>query len=119
MVDAFGGSRNSIKPPERGVFALDHDKECQPRMKDYLKCLRENEADHIHCRVLAKEYLACRMARGLMKEEDFNRLGFYTENGVLVDMKDRVDTLDGPSTKETKGFIGGTGVKTANKWKFW
>ena len=25
MVDAFGGSRVKIKPPERGVFPLDHD----------------------------------------------------------------------------------------------
>ena len=25
MTDAFGGSRVQVKPPERGVFPLDHD----------------------------------------------------------------------------------------------
>ena len=29
MADAFGGSRIQARPPERGVFVLDHDgKEC-------------------------------------------------------------------------------------------
>jgi len=37
MVDSFGGQRNVIKPPERGVFALDHDGECKPYMKVYFQ----------------------------------------------------------------------------------
>ena len=36
MVDAFGGGRNNVKPPERGVFPLDHDQECKPMMKVFL-----------------------------------------------------------------------------------
>ena len=33
MADAFGGSRTKVKPPERGVFALDHGAECKMDMK--------------------------------------------------------------------------------------
>ena len=33
MANAFGGSRISVKPPERGIFPLDHDGECKQNMK--------------------------------------------------------------------------------------
>jgi hypothetical protein len=33
MTDAFGGRRITVKPPERGVFPLDHDGECKPEMQ--------------------------------------------------------------------------------------
>jgi hypothetical protein len=32
MTDAFGGSRVKVKPPERGVFPLDHEGECRNQM---------------------------------------------------------------------------------------
>lgn len=32
MVDAFGSNRVTVKPPERGVFPLDHDGECKEKM---------------------------------------------------------------------------------------
>lgn len=31
------GSRVKVKPPERGVFALDHEGECKNEMKVYCK----------------------------------------------------------------------------------
>ena len=33
MTDAFGASRVQPRPPERGVFPLDHDGECKDQMK--------------------------------------------------------------------------------------
>lgn len=81
------------KPPEKGVFPLDHFGECKdvsattmslllcapvflcstpvsllsaasPQIKErYLKCLAEHNADAEACRQLTKEYLECRMER--------------------------------------------------------
>lgn len=33
MADAFGGSRVQARPPERGIFPLDHEGECRQAMK--------------------------------------------------------------------------------------
>lgn len=51
-------------PPQRGSFPLDHEAECQPIMKEYLKCLRSHKGlnDDV-CRQLSKSYLQCRMER--------------------------------------------------------
>lgn len=112
MTDAFGGSRVKVKPPERGVFALDHDGECRSYMKIYLNCLKHNKADQHECKDQSKAYLNCRMETGLMLKEDLSNLGFG-EAGNYVRI-----THDESQGKETKGFIAGLGVKSSNKWKF-
>jgi hypothetical protein len=33
MAEAFGGSRVQARPPERGIFPLDHEGECREAMK--------------------------------------------------------------------------------------
>lgn len=54
----------SIASPERGSFPLDHDAECQPIMKAYLRCLRAHRGvNDDECRMLSKSYLVCRMER--------------------------------------------------------
>ena len=63
-----------VKPPERGVFALDHDGECKSFMEKYLRCLREKQNLHFDCRELSKLYLNCRMDNGLMAEENMSSL---------------------------------------------
>ncbi|MCJ1273803.1 Cytochrome c oxidase assembly protein cox19 [Puttea exsequens] len=74
-----GGGQKSAKPipPERGSFPLDHDGECKPIIADYLRCLRRargtNEQD---CRLIAKDYLKCRMDHNLMAPDEFKNLGF-------------------------------------------
>lgn len=159
MVDAFGSQRNVVKPPERGVFALDHDQECRPSMVLYLSCLKGNRQDHLNCRDQAKSYLECRMKYGLMREESLANLGFdppdlgqttsvnSNTNNINEDYKnqsqssnpsqtnqgsepnpnktsnissdlDRVE-IDPKDSRETKGFMAGTGVKASNKWKLW
>jgi cytochrome c oxidase assembly protein subunit 19 len=49
------------RPPEKGVFPLDHDGECKPDMVSYLHCLKKNNVDYLPCQDLSKAYLACRM----------------------------------------------------------
>lgn len=68
-MSTFGspGGRNTFSkpiPPERGSFPLDHEAECQPIMKQYLKCLKSHKGvNDEECRALSKSYLTCRMER--------------------------------------------------------
>lgn len=39
-------------------------------------CLRENKNENIHCREESRDYLACRMEKGLMAKEDWSKLGY-------------------------------------------
>ena len=135
MADAFGGSRIQARPPERGVFALDHDGEkklwmllfifsyklleiriitlmssgeCKAHMKSYLGCLKEKKGDHVDCRELSKNYLQCRMDHELMSKEDMARLGFGDKAEYI-----RVT----PKCKEAEGFVAGLGVETGGGTK--
>ncbi|CAE6474254.1 unnamed protein product [Rhizoctonia solani] len=80
-------------PPDRGSFPLDHEGkvvegslsstrltcrlggECKSFMTSYLKCLSKNKNDSTPCRHLNKEYLECRMKRGLMERDSWTNLG--------------------------------------------
>ena len=74
-----GGAQKFSKPspPERGSFPLDHDAECQPIMKQYLRCIRSHKGiNDDECRGLSKSYLQCRMDRNLMAVDSMRNLGF-------------------------------------------
>lgn len=46
-------------------------------MADYLKCLKRARGQNDHeCRLIAKEYLKCRMDKQLMAEDKMENLGF-------------------------------------------
>lgn len=107
-MDAFGAGRVKVKPPERGIFPLDHDGECKAPMKMYLQCLKDNSQDNFPCKDLSKAYLQCRMDRELMAKEDLKDLGF--DHGEYK----RVQRVEGE--KESKGFIGGVDVRPGSKW---
>ena len=81
---AFGGARGAgARPPERGVFPLDHGGECAPVAREYLACLRGAGGDAGGaCREVSRRYLECRMSRGLMAQEDLRRLGFRADGGA-------------------------------------
>jgi cytochrome c oxidase assembly protein subunit 19 len=86
---APGGSATSYKPspPERGSFPLDHDAECKYIISSYLRCLRRQNPpgkNNEECRLLAKEYLGCRMEKGLMLKDEWGNLGL----DGLKDVKD-------------------------------
>jgi len=109
MVDAFGGSRVKVRPPERGVFALDHEGECKKEMRLFLDCLKEHDRDHFPCRQLSRSYLQCRMDKELMAKEDMNNLGLGDKERSYV----RVNPNEGE--KERQGFVAGKGVRSSNK----
>ncbi|KAE8232069.1 hypothetical protein CF326_g2900 [Tilletia indica] len=74
---SFGSLTNvSLPPPEFGSFPIDHDGECKDAMKAYMACLKANRMDNGQCRALSKQYLECRMAKGLMEKHDLGDLGF-------------------------------------------
>ena len=74
-----GGRQASFKPspPERGSFPLDHDGDCKPIIADYLRCLKHVGGQNDQkCRLMAKEYLKCRMEHNLMAPDEMKNLGF-------------------------------------------
>lgn len=42
----------------------------------YMLCLRENKNENSLCREQSQDYLACRMEKGLMAQEEWSKLGF-------------------------------------------
>ncbi|KAJ3718455.1 hypothetical protein C8R42DRAFT_697521 [Lentinula raphanica] len=64
-----------VSPPDRGSFPLDHYAECKEQMTLYMNCLKNNSSTSTACRDLSKEYLHCRMNRGLMQPEGWDSLG--------------------------------------------
>lgn len=111
MADAFGGRRVNVKPPERGIFMLDHDGECKDNMKVFLNCIKGNNSDHFSCREYSAAYLKCRMDKELMNKEDLNDLGLGEDASYK-----RGDSNEGE--KEKKGFVAGVNVNTSKKWFF-
>ncbi len=104
MPDAFGGGRKQSKPPERGVFPLDHNSECRIQIDAFLKCLKDNNQDHFPCKAFSKSYLQCRMDNELMERSDLNKLGL-AEGGQYIR-----DTSESQKRREAEGFVAGTGV---------
>lgn len=69
-------------PPERGSFPLDHYGECTDQMTKYLECMRFTENRNApNCRLLAKEYLRCRMDHQLMEKSEWDSLGLVNLPG--------------------------------------
>ena len=73
-----GGALRALSPtpPERGSFPLDHDGECAEYMQKYLQCMRLAANENAHnCRLLAKDYLKCRLDHQLMDKVEWKNLG--------------------------------------------
>jgi cytochrome c oxidase assembly protein subunit 19 len=89
-MSTFGAPGTGVKigrpnPPAKGSFPLDHDAECQPLMKQYLRCLKTARGvNSPECRELSKNYLSCRMERGLMAPDEMKNLG-YAEGQTATD----------------------------------
>jgi cytochrome c oxidase assembly protein subunit 19 len=77
-------ARFKATPPAKGSFPLDHLGECAALARQYLSCIEHPETGGFNrtCKPLAKEYLMCRMDRGLMSREDPSKLGFKTQYSV-------------------------------------
>jgi len=74
--NVFGAKQFKPTPPDKGSFPLDHDGECKKHYLKYMICLAENGNKNSMCRVESKNYLECRMDKGLMGKEDWNKLGY-------------------------------------------
>ncbi|KAF8292796.1 putative CHCH domain containing protein [Trypanosoma cruzi] len=67
--------RVNVKAPDLGAFPLDHYSECKSQVEAYYRCLKSNEYVTPLCRDQMREYLQCRMDRGLMKPADLDGFG--------------------------------------------
>ena len=81
---AFGAptktSSQQAKPPEKGVFPLDHFDECRDEKAAYMKCVQSaTGSDGVvvseRCSGQARTYLECRMKKGLMAQQELDGLG--------------------------------------------
>jgi cytochrome c oxidase assembly protein subunit 19 len=68
----FSTPKQYVRPPQRGIFPLDHDSECKPFIEKYMSCLNEANDAHHKCKQLSKDYLQCRMDRKLMSKENLD-----------------------------------------------
>ncbi|KAJ3992018.1 hypothetical protein F5050DRAFT_1031446 [Lentinula boryana] len=80
-----------VSPPDRGSFPLDHYAECKEQMMLYMNCLKSNSSTSTACQDLSKEYLHCRMNRGLMQKEDWESLGLANAGKSAASGKDSRD----------------------------
>jgi len=104
---AFGGARGyQPRPPEKGVFPLDHFGECENAKQSYVQCLSENAHQAEPCRDLAKKYLECRMDKQLMAPQDLKDLGFSDKSETPTGKRDD-DAKKSDREKERKGFLAG------------
>ncbi|EIW86409.1 hypothetical protein CONPUDRAFT_114692 [Coniophora puteana RWD-64-598 SS2] len=81
-----------VSPPNRGSFPLDHDGECKEAMMEYMKCLKQNSSTSTPCRVLSKQYLDCRMTKGLMDRDEWKNLGLTNLAGEDPEVKAKVSS---------------------------
>eukprot|EP01023_Acetabularia_acetabulum_P063792 TRINITY_DN807_c0_g1_i4.p4 TRINITY_DN807_c0_g1~~TRINITY_DN807_c0_g1_i4.p4 ORF type:complete len:111 (+),score=14.36 TRINITY_DN807_c0_g1_i4:82-414(+) len=73
---AFGGQRQlPPRPPEKGIFPLDHFQECKKACSEYLECLKRHDQKTELCLAETKKYLECRMDNHLMSKQDLKELG--------------------------------------------
>ncbi|KAK7197344.1 hypothetical protein NESM_000681700 [Novymonas esmeraldas] len=82
--------RVTAKPPDLGSFPLDHYRECKGEIERYYLCLKENEYVTPMCRDSVREYLECRMERGLMKKTDVRSFGL-PETQFVPTKQHRID----------------------------
>ncbi|KAK6462134.1 putative copper metallochaperone, required for cytochrome c oxidase assembly [Scheffersomyces coipomensis] len=102
----------SPTPPERGSFPLDHYGECTEYMNSYLKCMKFTQNQNApNCRILAKQYLKCRMDNQLMEQSEWDSLGLVNLPGDAAaaaaaatksNSTTKIDSKLDPATKEKK-----------------
>ncbi|KAJ7596633.1 hypothetical protein C8J56DRAFT_917922 [Mycena floridula] len=87
-------------PPERGSFPLDHYAECKDKMTMYMTCLRKNQSCSTPCRDLSKDYLNCRMNKGLMERDDWKNLGLGEVKSKDTAVEAASDKPESPSNNK-------------------
>ncbi|CAB9523780.1 oxidase assembly protein COX19 [Seminavis robusta] len=108
---SFSSGKQVVRPPQRGIFPLDHYAECKPLVQKYLNCLKESQDVHHKCKEFSKDYLQCRMDKQLMATENLDNLGFSPE--AKVEGAKECD-----KSKEKNGFVAGKHIDKGSKWWF-
>ena len=80
----------TVKAPDLGSFPLDHYRECKSEIEKYYTCLKENEYVSPMCRDQVRDYLQCRMDRGLMKKTEVSSFGI-PETEFVPTKQHRID----------------------------
>ncbi len=85
-------------------------------MTEYMNCLKLYANDSSKCRGIAKDYLACRMERGLMAKESMENLGFHSNVPVSLDSSAPFDssTSAGLSTSTSSASAAGPTPSDSN-----
>jgi|AntRauTorckE5430_2_1112549.scaffolds.fasta_scaffold06206_2 cytochrome c oxidase assembly protein subunit 19 len=109
----FSSSKQFVRPPQRGIFPLDHFSECKPEKETYLTCLKDSKAQHNKCREFSRVYLECRMENELMAKENLDDMGYSEAARVKEGTAKEYD-----KQKEKDGYIAGKhiGVSTMKYW---
>jgi cytochrome c oxidase assembly protein subunit 19 len=74
--NVFGSKKFNPTAPEKGSFPLDRDGECKKFYAKYMICLVDTHNNASACREASKDYLGCRMEKGLMTKESWQKLGY-------------------------------------------
>lgn len=82
-------SHGKNSAPDRGSFPLDHFEECREIADRYNECLKIHEMMPKRCRKHQKDYMECRMSKGLMKQEPLEKLGFTKETEWETEEQER------------------------------
>ncbi|GAX22872.1 hypothetical protein FisN_24Lh159 [Fistulifera solaris] len=106
---SMGSGKQVVRPPQRGIFPLDHEASCKSKMEDYLICLKAEKDVHHKCRDLSRDYLQCRMDHQLMARENLDDLGFSPDKQVQ-------GAREYDLRKEKEGFVAGKHIDKESKW---
>jgi len=103
----MGAGKQVVRPPQRGIFPLDHERSCSAPMQEYLDCLAQHDDRHYQCQDFSKLYLQCRMENGLMSQEDLNHLGYAHKITTAKEYD---------LSKEKEGFVAGKHIDKKRSW---
>ena len=104
---SMGAGKQVVRPPQRGIFPLDHDGECREPMQMYLTCLQDNKDMHHKCRDYSRAYLQCRMDHELMSKEYLDDMGYSQQV---------TGAREYDNSKEKAGFVAGKHIAKESKW---
>lgn len=99
---SLSGASLAPKPPAKGSFPLDHLGECKQFAIAYEACLERYDRVTNHCRKQARQYLQCRMERGLMAQEGWKSLGLEKDGVEKQGQAGQDETR-----AEAEGFVAG------------
>ncbi len=76
-----------------------------------MECLKTNGNDNKACKLQSKQYIACRMDKGLMTKEDLSHIGFAEADMKPVEQsREEIDVQDTQEARRKNGYVAGMGL---------